>query len=161
MRRFAWAGAFLASIVTANWLTATFGLVSIGFGLLVTAGTYAAGFALVARDAVQVNLGKTWSLCLILAGAILSAVTSTPAIALASGIAFAISELVDFAVFTPLRQRGLSRAVILSSIASAPVDTVLFLCIAGFGVTWQAVFGQFVVKTLIALIAAVIIARRS
>ena len=34
--------AFVASIVAANWMTSTFGLVPIGFGLLVTAGTAAA-----------------------------------------------------------------------------------------------------------------------
>jgi hypothetical protein len=30
------------------------------------------------------------------------------------------------------------------------VDTVLFLYISGFGVTWQAVLGQFIVKTALA-----------
>jgi uncharacterized PurR-regulated membrane protein YhhQ (DUF165 family) len=42
----------------------------------------------------------------------------------------------------------------VSSVVSAPVDTVLFLHIAGFGVTWQAVLGQFLVKTAMALAAA-------
>ena len=50
--------AFVASIVAANWMTSTFGLVPIGFGLLVTAGTFAAGAALVLRDAVQQTAGK-------------------------------------------------------------------------------------------------------
>ena len=45
--------AYAASIVAANYLTAHYGLVPAGFGLLVTAGTYAAGFALLARDFVQ------------------------------------------------------------------------------------------------------------
>lgn len=160
MTRIFWIAAYIASIVGANWLTTAFGLVPIGVGLMVTAGTFAAGFALVARDGVQVTAGKRFVLAAIVIGAALSAITSNPAIALASGIAFLASELVDFAVFTPLRDRSLSRAIIASSIVSAPVDTVLFLAIAGFGVTWQAVLGQFIVKTAIGLIAALWVSYR-
>lgn len=155
-----WTGAFIATIIAANYATSTFGLIPIGFGLMVTAGTFAAGFALVARDGVQVAAGKAWAVAAVIVGAVISAVTSNPAIALASGIAFLVSELVDLAVFTPLRNKNLAAAVIVSSTASAPVDTVLFLAIAGFGVTWQAVLGQFIVKTVIALIAAAVISAR-
>lgn len=147
--------AYIGSIVAANYLTATFGLVPIGFGLLVTAGTFAAGFALVARDAVQTTTGKLAVLAAILVGAALSYVTSTPALALASGIAFLVGECVDLAVFTPLRGRNLPAAVLLSSVVSAPVDTVLFLHLAGFPLTAQAVLGQFAVKTLIAAVVAI------
>lgn len=156
----AFLAAYIASIVAANWMTATFGLLSIGFGLAVTAGTFAAGAALVLRDGVQTALGKAWVLGAIVAGAALSFALSTPSIAVASAIAFLVSELVDFAVFTPLRGRSLPAAVLLSSIVSAPVDTVLFLHIAGFGVTWQAVLGQFIVKTALALVAALWLAWR-
>lgn len=148
---------YIGVIVAANWLTATFGLVSF-VGLTVTAGTFAAGLALILRDAVQVELGKWVVLAAIIGGALISAWTSTPAIAVASGIAFLVSELVDFGVFTPLRGRSLPIAVLVSSVVSAPVDTVLFLYIAGFGLSPEAVLGQFVVKTLIALIVAVILA---
>lgn len=160
MIRSFWLLSYVVSIVAANWMTATFGLVPIGLGLVVTAGTFAAGFALINRDGVQVTSGKAWALGAIVAGSALSAVTSSPAIALASGLAFLVSELLDFAVFTPLRGRSLPTAVVASSVISAPVDTVLFLHLAGFGVTWQAVLGQFIVKSLIALLAAAWIARR-
>jgi len=148
------AAVYIGSIVAANWMTAQLGLVRIGFGLLVTAGTFAAGFALIARDGVQVAAGRIAVFAAIVAGAALSVVTSTPALAVASGIAFLASELVDMAVFTPLHSRSMGAAVVVSSIVSAPVDTVLFLSIAGFGVTWPAVLGQFLVKTAIALLAA-------
>ena len=46
MNRYIALATYIASIVAANWMTTTFGLVPIGFGLLVTAGTFAAGFAL-------------------------------------------------------------------------------------------------------------------
>lgn len=152
--------AYIGSIVAANWLTATFGLVPIGFGLLVTAGTFAAGFALVARDWVQTTSGKALVFAAILVGAALSYFTSSPALALASGLAFLVSELVDLGVFSPLRNRSLPAAILASSVVSAPVDTVLFLWIAGFPLTWQAVLGQFLVKTAIAAVVALALVAR-
>lgn len=146
--------AYIGSIVAANWLTATFGLIPIGFGLLVTAGTFAAGVALIARDWVQTTSGKAIVFAAIVAGAAISYFTSTPALAVASGIAFLVSELADLGVFTPLRRHSIAAAVLVSSVVSAPVDTVLFLHLAGFPLTWQAVAGQFIVKTGMALIVA-------
>ena len=144
---------YIAVIIAANWMTSVFGLVSF-LGLTVTAGTFAAGLALIMRDAVQVTLGKRVAILAIVAGAALSYFVSGPALALASGLAFLVSELVDLAVFTPMKSKTLSGAVLLSSIVSAPVDTVLFLWLAGFPITWQAVLGQFIVKTAIALLVA-------
>lgn len=144
---------YIGSIVLANWMTTTYGLIGIGFGLAVTAGTFAAGASLVLRDAVQVTAGKVAVLLAIVAGIAVSYLVADPFIALASAVAFGASELVDLLIFTPLRRR-LALAVVVSSVVSAPIDTVLFLNIAGFGVTWQAVLGQFIVKTAMALAAA-------
>lgn len=149
--------AYIGTIVAANSLTAHFGLVPIGFGLMVTAGTFAAGLALLARDWVQVRVGRLVVVGAILIGAVVSAVTSTPALALASGLAFLVSELVDLGVFTPLRDRSLPLAVLLSSVVAAPIDTVLFLHIAGFPVTPEAVIGQFIVKTGMAAVACALL----
>lgn len=156
----AWLAAYIASIVAANWLTDTFGLVAIGFGLAVTAGTFAAGASLLLRDGVQVAAGKWAAWGAIGVGVALSYFLASPALAIASACAFAASEAVDQLVFTPLRPRNLAGAVLASSAASAPVDTVLFLWIAGFGVTWQAVAGQVIVKTAMALVAAAVIYAR-
>jgi len=151
---------YIGTIVAANWMTSTYGLVPIGFGLAVTAGTFAAGFAHLLRDAVQVTAGRLAALAAILVGCAVSYLISDPFIALASAIAFLVSELVDFGVFTPLRVRSVALAVLVSSVVSAPIDTVLFLHIAGFGVTWQAVLGQFIVKTVLAGIGAAWLAWR-
>lgn len=155
-----WLAAYIASIIAANWLTDTFGLVAIGFGLAVTAGTFAAGASLLLRDGVQVAAGRWAAWAAIGVGIAVSYFVASPALALASACAFAASEAVDQLVFTPLRGRNLAAAVLTSSIVSAPVDTVLFLWIAGFGVTWQAVAGQLLVKTGLALIAAAVIYAR-
>ena len=145
---------YIGSIVLANWMTATFGLVGIGFGLAVTAGTFAAGAALILRDAVQQTAGKVTVLAAILVGIVMSYFLSDPFIAIASAVAFAASEFVDWGVYSRVRGRSIALAVLVSSIISAPIDTVLFLHIAGFGVTWEAVLGQFIVKTLMAAAAA-------
>ncbi|WP_233356047.1 VUT family protein [Henriciella aquimarina] len=49
-----------------------------------------------------------------------------PVIALASGIAFAISEITDWLIYTFTKYR-LSTRIILSSAVAAPVDTTIFL----------------------------------
>jgi hypothetical protein len=155
------AAGYVGVVVAANVLTAAFGLVPAGFGLLVTAGTFAAGAALLLRDAVQQAGGRYWVVGAVAVGSVLSYVLSDPRIAVASAVAFAASETVDSAVFTPLRRRGLPTAVLVSSVVAAPVDTVLFLSLAGFPVTPAAVAGQFMVKTAIAGAVAGWIAWRS
>src|SRR5262249_5890474 len=48
----------------------------------------------------------------------------------ASAPAFLLSELADFAVYTPLQARGLVLAVLASSVVGLIVDSVLFLWLA-------------------------------
>ena len=57
---------------------------------------------------------------------VLTAFAAGPELALASGGAFAISELVDWALFTFSKYK-LSTRVLLSSALAAPLDTTLFL----------------------------------
>jgi hypothetical protein len=145
-RALASAALFLATIVAANYLTTHYGLVSIGFGLAVTAGTFAAGFALYARDEVQDAAGRTAVVALIIVGALLSYVVSSGRIALASGVAFCLSELCDMAVYTPLRERSWAGAVVASNAVGGLVDSLVFLSVAGFGLTVGNVAGQWLVK---------------
>lgn len=151
----------LACVVLANMATARFGLVSAGFGLLVTAGTYLAGLALAVRDALDRVGGLVWTLPTIGAGIALSAWLASPALALASAVAFGLGELVDLAVFRQLRQRSMAGAVAGSNAAGAVVDTLVFLPLAGFAVTAAAVGGQVLVKagwvTLAALLALALV----
>lgn len=139
--------AYITAIVAANWLTTHYGLIPMGFGLTATAGTYAAGLALLLRDVVQDVCGWRWVLAGIATGAVLTAVTS-PALALASATAFLLAELLDTAVYTPLRDRGWARAALASGIVGAAVDTYAFLALAGFPITAQSVGGQLVGKAL-------------
>jgi len=147
---------YAAAIVAANVLTYYFGLVPVGFGLLVTAGTYAAGIALLARDFVHRYAGIWWVLGGIAFGVAMSWFLASPAIALASAVAFGVAELADLLVFVKIRPRGFVRAALISNLVSAPVDAVLFLWIAGFPLTGEAIIGQFVGKVLWATVVPLI-----
>jgi uncharacterized PurR-regulated membrane protein YhhQ (DUF165 family) len=139
---------YIAVIVLANVVTNIWGLVPVGFGLMVTAGTYFAGFALLARDFVQRFGGILWVLVGIAIGGILSWFLSTPTLAVASCAAFLTAELIDLLVFTRLMTRGFIRAAFISNLVSAPIDTLVFLYLAGFPITVSLVVGQLIGKLL-------------
>lgn len=140
------AGAYVTTVVAANVLTEHFGLVPIGFELLVTAGTFAAGATLLARNITQDRVGRLVVVALMLAGCGLSYWLASPTLAVASAVAFGLSETADMLVYTPLRRHGWSRAVMAASVVGAVIDTYVFLDLAGFPVTADAVTGQLVVK---------------
>lgn len=136
------AATFVALIVIANWVTTRYGFVPVGFGYSATAGTFAAGGALVFRDATQDLLGRFGVLAVIVIGAVVSYAVSSHAIAFASAMAVLIAELANYAIYTPLRTRSKygdrrwSVAVIIASCIGSVIDTVVFLGIA-FG--WSAI----------------------
>lgn len=148
---------FVGTILAANYVTTEYGMVPVGFGLTATAGTYFAGLAFILRDLVQDRAGRPAVVAIIHAGAALSYLISAPFIAIASAVAFLLSEAADFAVYTPLRKRGYIRAAVASNVAGAVVDTLLFLTIAGFPLS-QAFAGQMVGKVAITLAAAALVA---
>ncbi len=92
--------------------------------------TIITGLVLVARDFAQREIGHEVLIAMALA-LFLTYVTSGGALALASGAAFLISELVDYALFT-LTKYKLSTRVLLSSAIAAPLDTTAFLFGASF-----------------------------
>lgn len=139
------AAAFLGCIPLANWLIGNVGtvcipngpcLIPVAPGMMAPSGVLVIGAALALRDAVQEALGRAWVLALVVAGATLSLLVSSPALALASATAFLLSELADFAVYDRLRKKGLALAVMLSGIAGAALDSLLFSWLAFGTVGW-------------------------
>lgn len=126
-------GIYLGSIVGANAMLRRYGFVQLfgidALGIMVPAGVYFAGFALVARDALRELTTRSAVAGAILIGAALSYLID-PAFALASGIAFGLSELADAAVYEPLRARHWVSGVWVSQLVGSVVDSVLFLSIA-------------------------------
>ena len=159
-KRLALAVAFLGCILAANFVTSRYGMVPVGFGLMATAGTYFAGLSFVLRDSLHDAAGKRWTLAVIAAGSALSFLVTDPFIALASAVAFGLSETADLAVYAPLRRRGYVRAAVASNVVGSLVDTVVFLTIAGFPVM-AGLPGQTVGKLAItgAVVGLVVTAR--
>ena len=120
--------AFIACIPLANWMIGNVGtacapphgpcLVPVapwgpdGHPLMAPSGVLMIGLALVLRDMVQRRLGRAVGLAAIVAGAALSGAIAPPQLVFASTMAFLLSELADFAVYTPLQSRGLVLAVL-------------------------------------------------
>jgi uncharacterized PurR-regulated membrane protein YhhQ (DUF165 family) len=155
--------AYAATVPAANWALAHLGtptpngphVIAVGFGLVAPSGVLFAGLAFWFRDIVQDTLGKRWSVAAILIGAVLSLVIS-PALAVASAEAFLLSELADFAVYTPLRERGrVYAAVLLSNTVGVVIDSAAFLWLA-FG-SLDYIEGQIVGKFWMTVLALALI----
>lgn len=149
---------FVATVVIANWAVEHFGVVNVGLGLSAPAGVYAAGIAFGLRDMLHDVGGRAWVLGAIAVGAAVSYVVGDGltlpggilALALASAVAFGLSELADLVVYE--RITGWWQRAFASNVVGAAVDSALFLWLA-FGS--QAFFwGQFVGK--VAMIAPVV-----
>ena len=150
---------YIACIPVANWLIQYVGtvcppegpcLIPVAPGLMAPSGVLMAGLALVLRDLVQRRLGVTYGLVAIGAGTLLSAALAPAPLVVASAVAFLLSELADFAVYTPLQKRGLVLAVAVSSIVGLIADSLLFLWLA-FG-SLQFLAGQVVGKAIMVLL---------
>lgn len=79
---------------------------------------------------------------------------ASPRIALASGTAFLVSQLMDVAIFDRLRSRRWWQAPLVSSTLGSLVDTALFFALAFYGtdLPWVTLaIGDYAVKVLIAL----------
>jgi uncharacterized PurR-regulated membrane protein YhhQ (DUF165 family) len=131
--------AFLGCVPLANWLILHIGttcvpngpcLVPVAPGIMAPSGVLTVGVALVLRDVVQRCLGWRSGLIAIAAGTALSTFVAPPSLVFASGTAFALSELADFAIYTPLQRRRLLLAVVVSSMAGLVVDSIVFLSLA-------------------------------
>jgi uncharacterized PurR-regulated membrane protein YhhQ (DUF165 family) len=156
---------FALTIPAANWLIGNAGtvcvpsgpcLIPVAPGLMAPSGVTMIGIALVLRDLVQRRLGVGVSAVAILAGAALSMLIAPPALAVASGAAFLVSEFADLAVYTPLARRRLVTAVVASSMAGLVVDSIVFLWFA-FG-SLEFLMGQVVGKAWMVLASIPLVA---
>jgi uncharacterized PurR-regulated membrane protein YhhQ (DUF165 family) len=146
---------YVATIFLANWLIQHVGIVNVGFGLKAPAGVYAVGLAFTFRDIVQRTLGREAVIAAILIGAVLSYLVA-PTFAVASAVAFLVSELADFAVYTPLERRSWLGAITLSNTVGLVIDSALFLTLA-FG-SLQFFWGQVVGKATMTALAVLLLA---
>ncbi|MGY6247973.1 VUT family protein [Bosea thiooxidans] len=151
---------FALTIPAANWMLGHVGtvcvpggpcLVPVWPGIDAPSGVLMIGLALVLRDIVQRRLGPFAGLAAIAVGTLISALLAPPAIVLASVAAFTLSELADFAVYTPLQRRRFVTAVVASGMAGLVVDSIVFLHLAFGSLDFLA--GQILGKAWMILLA--------
>lgn len=149
---------FISTIFLANFLIGNVGycqanapcVIPVWPGVMAPSGVLAIGLGFTLRDLVQRRLGLGWTVAGIVIGAALSALLS-PALALASGAAFLLSETLDLLVYTPLWRRNLVAAVIASNVVGLVVDSAVFLWLAFNSL--QFIEGQIIGKLLMTLLA--------
>ena len=162
--RIAWLASYVSCIWLANWFIANVGtqevpggphVIPVGLGLEAPSGVLWAGAALAARDLVQLSSGRAVAVAAMLLGTALSYLVA-PNLALASAIAFGLSEAADFAVYTPIARRGyVALSVFASGGVGLLVDTFAFLWFA-FGNLhyWE---GQALGKLWVTTTAAIVL----
>lgn len=159
---------YLLLIAAANLLTAKFDpLILAGGALIVPLGSLFAGAVFILRDLVQMRHGKWATYITIMWAALLSGCLSvllgdTASVAVASVVAFFVSEAVDTEIFSMLR-RSLAVRILLSGIVGGCLDSVLFvvLGLSPLGantIPWEAVppavLGQMLTKASVQAAAA-------
>jgi uncharacterized PurR-regulated membrane protein YhhQ (DUF165 family) len=159
---------YLITIAVSNVITAMFAPIELFHGaLLIPTGSLLVGLTFILRDLVQLRCGRRITYTVILAASALSAAVSwalgdSTWVAIASVIAFLVSESLDTEIFTRVKRSFVIR-VVLSGIVGGLADSVIFVVIGlspiGLGVlSWgqvpYAVLGQVVVKALLQPVGA-------
>ncbi|MEC1071416.1 VUT family protein [Priestia megaterium] len=157
---------YLASIITANVITASFAPFQLGV-FVIPMGTFLIGATFIFRDLVQNKYGRKKTYFFITTALILSALISfilgdTMLIVLASAISFAVSETTDTEIYTRLNL-PMKWRILYSGLVGGLLDSVIFVMIGlsplGANILpWEAVpaaiIGQVIVKSIIQLIGA-------
>lgn len=140
---------YLGSLVLVNlaylqpWTWHTFPVVGAW-----SAGSILVGAVFVARDYAQRNVGGRKVLYAMAAGIAITAAMSGR-LALASGLAFAVSEGFEAVIFTVTR-RPFRERVVRSAVPSVVLDSAVFLLVAGFFT--PALFLAQVISKLVAIL---------
>lgn len=120
---------YLAGVVLVNLGFAYLPILDTPLGPLPTMSFFV-GFIFVIRDFAQRRIGHDVVYLMIVAAAIVWLLADAQ-LALASTAAFFLAELADWLVYT-ITKKPFHQRVLVSSLASVPVDTVVFLGILGF-----------------------------
>lgn len=122
--------------------------VNLGFSYLPTLGTplgpipamaFFVGLVFVLRDYAQRAAGHhvLWA---ILVACGISWVLGDPVVVYASVASFAVSELLDYAIFT-ITKKPFHQRVAISSLVAVPVDSALFLTLIGYA-SWGSILAM-------------------
>lgn len=116
---------YIANVVLCNLLFSYVPMVDLGpLGMLSPVAALV-GFTFVFRDYAQRAVGH-WVLACMAVACLISFYMADPFVAIASALAFGVSEITDYALYT-WTKRPFYKRVLISSLVSTPVDTVVFL----------------------------------
>lgn len=121
---------YIALIVAVNYGFSVVPLVELPGGEMWPPMSVVVGFVFIVRDFAQREIGHRILFAMAI-GVGLSYIMADPYVAVWSAIAFTVSELADWMVYT-FTKRPMSERVIYSSILSAPLDSAVFLIGLGF-----------------------------
>ena len=154
-----WRGVLLGVIAMTVIVAASNVLVQYPINDWLTWGALTYPIAFLVTDLTNRTIGPAAARRVIFVGFALAVVLSlwlaTPRIALASGTAFLVAQLLDVVLFNKLRHQTWWRAPLVSSSIASAVDTALFfsLAFAGTAVPWVTLgIGDFGVKLALALL---------
>lgn len=157
-----WTITYTLLIPLVNWAFSWTPLFELPDGSMWSPFSIVVGLILVFRDFAQREIGHFVFLPLLI-GVGISFFMAPPEIAMAGGIAFFASEVIDWAIYT-FTKRPLSQRVLLSSFAAVPVDTVVFLSGANMAIpgifTWWTFASMVVSKLSGAFVVYYLIRRR-
>ena len=125
----------------------------LGLGDYLTWGAFTYPFSFLVTDLSNRRFGSRGARRVVYAGfvlaVILSVVLATPRIAIASGAAFLLAQLLDIGIFARLRDRAWWLPPFVSSVISSALDTAIFFSVAfycgtvpGLGMTISDVLGH-------------------
>lgn len=140
---------YISAIVAVNYGFSVVPMVATPWGDMFPPMTFAVGFVFVLRDYAQRAVGH-WVLLAMLAAGALSWFMASPFIAVASITAFAVSELVDWGVYS-FTKKPFAQRILISSVASTPIDSAVFLSMIG-AFSWSGLIAMFLAKMAGALI---------
>jgi queuosine precursor transporter len=135
---------FMTAIVVASNFLVQFPLegtlAGINLADLLTFGAFTYPIAFLVTDLTNRQFGPTAARKVVfvgfIAGVILSVLLATPRIAVASGSAFLVGQLLDITVFNRLRRQSWWKAPLMGSVIGSVLDTVIF-----FSLSFAPVFG--------------------
>lgn len=140
-----WLWLYVGSVVLVNILFSVVPMIATPIGM-VSPVAIVVGFTFILRDFAQRAIGHNILFGMLVATAF-SYILADPFVATASAIAFAASEIADYLVYT-MTKRPFRERMAISSLISAPVDTIVFL--------W--LISAFTVGTVLLMIVAKLIA---
>ena len=131
--------AAMAAVVAASNVLVQYPLPWFGLEELLTFGAFTYPIAFLVTDLTNRRFGTRSARLVVMAGfavaIVLSVFLATPRIAIASGGAFLVAQLLDVSVFDALRRQAWWRAPLVSSVLGSLLDTLIF-----FGLAFAARF---------------------